>query len=588
VIKAYDLGAFDPLDQLQMLAEAEAAHAVSDLNDVVTTHRAGTVAGWLVIEMDRLGESIQDYLDATAAGQREAISPQRWGVLFERAALALDAIHGRGLTHHDFKPGNVMFDRRGEHLVIADFSVADKRARRFAARPKEGAGPADVRGTNRYIAPEQYSGRAGPRVDQYAFAVTARDVLGDEIPEQAKRVLLRATSQDPSDRFATVADFGRALREALDDTVPRRVSSRLQRVSPVWRHAWGPGAWAAIAAYVFLIAVHDPGVTPREALLLPLVLGLGITSITASLSGHRATRTQPRASLADRSWFPMLLFGALAAILWPIVALDVGANKRFIFYAAGVSLVTTSRLGSVPRTAGDWLIGIVRRWERRRDAHRGDARRWWGVRVAILLVLVAIAWLPAAVGGLWPRDPGVATADRAGPLALVADARAAMLADRPLAACRLTRVPASSDKVACTTWVAIASRWLKAESHEHRASVFMPAQLRDIFFRSQRRADGILSWELLRGSGKSREYLGDVSREHGSHSWEVTVTRAADRRDPLKALETVWKYEVTRTRDGWALTAVEVCDFTVADPCVTLSQVRRSERAGVVHRGPPG
>lgn len=230
VVKAYDLRAFDGTARMRALAEAEAARALSDISGVVTTYRTGTVGDWLIIEMERLGPSIADHVAAVRAGDAAPRGRRRWGVLLEDAAATLYAIHRRGLLHRDVKPANLMFDSLQSRLVVGDFSIASTRATRLRRRAAGADDPS--LGTTRFIAPEQFEGRIGPAVDQYAFGVTATDALdGDDTPA-ARAVIARATAVDPEDRYPSVAEFGAALRAALDDTAPRRASSRLERVAP--------------------------------------------------------------------------------------------------------------------------------------------------------------------------------------------------------------------------------------------------------------------------------------------------------------------------------------------------------------------
>ena len=178
VVKAYDLRAFDAYGRIYAFQEVENALAVSDLPGVITTYRAGEVGDWMVLEMERMGISLADYVADVAAGTRLPLSLSQWGVLFAEVTRALDQIHQRKVVHNDIKPANLMFDRAGERLIVGDFSIAARR-RRLLTRDWE----SDEGAHGTYVAPQQFDGTIGRAVDQYALAVTAGEV-GAELPHQ--------------------------------------------------------------------------------------------------------------------------------------------------------------------------------------------------------------------------------------------------------------------------------------------------------------------------------------------------------------------------------------------------------------------
>ena len=72
----------------------------------------------------------------------------RWGAVL---CDTLDFVHGKGIVHHDIKPGNILFSHDGV-IKIGDFGVANRNA-----------------GTPLYMAPEALLGevvtKTDPRVD---------------------------------------------------------------------------------------------------------------------------------------------------------------------------------------------------------------------------------------------------------------------------------------------------------------------------------------------------------------------------------------------------------------------------------------
>jgi serine/threonine protein kinase len=592
VIKAYDLRAFDAIDRRRALAEAQTALSVAHVSGVVTTHRAGEVGDWLVIEMERLGETVGEYLQAVATGKRAPLAAATWGRLVEEVARALHELHRRRLVHRDIKPANLMFDRAGNHLIVGDFSIASKRARRSragTARRGRVRAPVDVMGTQRYIAPEHFRGELSPAADQYALAVTADEALAAvEISEQARQVLLRATSQAPEDRFATIVDFAIALRAALDDTAPRLLSSRLQRVAPAWRHTWGSGAAVAVAVYALMLWRRDPRYTWWEGLALPLVTG-ALTIVLARVVGARlgGKRTQPRLPMADRPWFAPLWFAVFVVALTPLIVDNPSKNAKYVGYAAIGALAIAAVLGSTPRDAGGWLIAIVRRWEEWRERQRGHSLRWWGARFGSVAALGAVISLPMVAGHLWPRATAPSLPGLRAAISVTAAARTAMLAGDNARVCRLIRVPAASGMVACATWAPIASRWLRQDARRRRMPRFTEHERVIVSYNAGSERFDLPSWSLRRPSG-DRPYLGSlVHKDDAGPLWTVSLTRSAPSSDPMKWQTSVWNYEVFRYGPRWFLTSVEVCDYRVVDPCLRLGQIKKSQLSDVIRRGAP-
>jgi eukaryotic-like serine/threonine-protein kinase len=159
---------------------------------------------------------------------------------------ALGYAHGRGIVHRDVKPENVILSAAGSKL--ADFGIA----RLPDSTLTQGNGI--VLGTPAYSAPEALRGaKFSPLSDQFSLGATAYEAIsgcrafpGDDALAVAARitndepkriaaqcgldrsvdlVLSRVMSKTPKLRFASAAEFGAALSDALG-AGPRRLDQR--------------------------------------------------------------------------------------------------------------------------------------------------------------------------------------------------------------------------------------------------------------------------------------------------------------------------------------------------------------------------
>jgi tRNA A-37 threonylcarbamoyl transferase component Bud32 len=582
VVKAYDLRGFDQLDRRQALAEADTARVLSGIDGVVVTYRAEELGHWLVIEMELLGETLAERIAAIEEGHAEPLAPARWGALFEAVAETLAALHRRGIVHRDIKPANLMFDRRGSRLLVADFSISS----RLAGRRRQVEAD-DVAGTRRFIAPEVFHGRVGYAVDQYGLAVTAGDALGSAAPRAAVEVLRQATAQSPEDRFRGIADFGIALRAALDRDSPYRLSSRLRRVSPKWRVTWGLGGFVFAGTYVFEIAARLPGMGPVQAIGGPLLFAGGAMVMCRAVGTLRGKRTQPRLAVADRAWFAPLLFGLFVFASRELMAADPDKAKKLLLAEAFGAVAIAAVLGSTPPDAGERLIGVVRRWEHRRAGL--DARRAtrWAARLAALAGLILLGAVPVAVSKQWPNDDSPTTARAYPQLATVARSRADLLSADPRSACRLMRIPLAPDIVPCRQWAPLAARWLRTDLEARHSIAFEPPELGEVYV-SDEGADqaGVHTWGLWL-EGSPRLVAGALGPVEGAPSaWEVLLGREPPQSDPLAFQGAVWNYELADRSGSWLITSVEICDFDAREPCLRIAETNRDEWQQVLSRRP--
>jgi serine/threonine-protein kinase len=206
------------------------------------------------------GSTLEDALKRLGSARLE---PARLGELLEVFVKVCDAVsfaHSRGVLHRDLKPTNIMMSDFGQVYVL-DWGIARLRQPRAGQEgPRvqvtpEDAGeyqldaPGSVVGTLFYMAPEQLRGshdKLDERTDVFGLGATLYQILtgeppltpkivqavwargsppavplpdqvvpGGRVPPELSRIALRATSYDPADRYASVAELKRDLEAFL-------------------------------------------------------------------------------------------------------------------------------------------------------------------------------------------------------------------------------------------------------------------------------------------------------------------------------------------------------------------------------------
>ncbi|MEZ0076169.1 serine/threonine-protein kinase [Planotetraspora sp. GP83] len=189
---------------------------------------------------------VSEFIDGPSLQQRVSTGgPLRGGELDRLAvgtATALAAIHGAGIVHRDFKPGNVLLGPDGPRVV--DFGIA-----RQGESDTITAGPI---GTPAYLAPEQIAGHpASPASDVFAwgatmvFAATGRPAFG---ADSVASVLHRIMTTHP-DVSAVPASLRSVVERCLDKDPAARPTARdllLELVGSA-RDPLGAGAAAAVS-----------------------------------------------------------------------------------------------------------------------------------------------------------------------------------------------------------------------------------------------------------------------------------------------------------------------------------------------------
>ncbi|HEY3594403.1 MAG TPA: serine/threonine-protein kinase [Polyangiaceae bacterium] len=302
----------------------------------------GNVVPYLVLEwLD--GQSLESILDEQRSRDAAGWSPEETTRFLEPLAQALAMVHRRGIAHRDIKPANIWvsgpIDAPDTFVKLLDFGVAkvvkDARADRFRK-----TGGYITSFTPAYGAPEQFSrtlGATGPWTDVYALGLMFVELLaGRPAVEGDDFIQLGMAAIDPA-RRPTPRALGVPVSDALE-----RVLAKALSVNPEERYVDAGEFWAAVKA----VECAEPASLGHDSRRPSFA-----THALAALSLRPSFRTAPPRK-AER---PLLLMAAAAALLvgsfigsaayrtWPSV--------REMWHAAETSAHTNMDSGSCAETS---------------------------------------------------------------------------------------------------------------------------------------------------------------------------------------------------------------------------------------------
>ena len=192
-----------------------------------------------------------------------------------QVADALEYAHRQGILHRDIKPANLLLDNVGT-VWIADFGLAK------LAGHEDLTHSGDMVGTLRYMAPEQFQGKADTRSDVYSLGLTLYELLAlrpafDEtdrrrlirqvtqgepprprkinaaIPRDLETIVVKSIAWDPGHRYSTAGELAADLRCFLEDRPIR--ARRVAVAGRVWRWCRRNRAVAALAGTALALLV---------------------------------------------------------------------------------------------------------------------------------------------------------------------------------------------------------------------------------------------------------------------------------------------------------------------------------------------
>jgi serine/threonine-protein kinase len=257
--------------------EARAAGRIDHPN-VIRLYDVGGEPPNVYLVMERLrGETLRSRL-------RRGNLPVELGLDIMLSVMrGVQEAHANGVVHCDLKPENIMLatlsDGTPDTPKVLDFGLSRILNARAVTDVDSGWEPLGA-GTPSYMPLEQLQGRVpGPRVDIYAIGVMLYEILAKRRPFEARTreelivqlataqapalgssagpggelgvVVERALRRDPAERFSTLAELERAVREARSapGLGPPSIGAKSVRKRPM------PSSVALFGAFLALMAL---------------------------------------------------------------------------------------------------------------------------------------------------------------------------------------------------------------------------------------------------------------------------------------------------------------------------------------------
>jgi serine/threonine protein kinase len=253
----------------------------------------------------------------------ERLSHERVFQIMLNLTDALGYAHERGMVHRDIKPGNILFDERGQ-AILTDFGIA-----RLAQGARLTHDSVTV-GTPAYMSPEQaVGGQVDSRSDLYALGVMFYETLtgkvpydddgslsvlfkhiNDPIPQVSQllpmgnpafdAVVLKALAKDPEQRYQTAQEFADDLKAVFagKSVEPPRANSTSQFIITSTPEPKPTSSMSRVSIALNTITRYIPPTTKRYApmgifivgmMLIGILVGAGL--VNNQLQAQRASAT---------------------------------------------------------------------------------------------------------------------------------------------------------------------------------------------------------------------------------------------------------------------------------------------------------
>ena len=122
-------------------------------------------------------------------------------------------LHKQGFVHRDIKPSNILYRPGSRRPILVDFGLLKEIDLSGASLTCELTEQHRGVGTSRYAAPEQLAGEAIADVaDVHSLGVLADECFCRNAPKRWSRIIQRATTSLPEQRYASVSHLERAIR----------------------------------------------------------------------------------------------------------------------------------------------------------------------------------------------------------------------------------------------------------------------------------------------------------------------------------------------------------------------------------------